>query len=147
MTFVLRFLFLYLLRCEDCGKYTLTLGHDNALAACYDHDDRCRVQTAKRLTFAEARAVPVVATVGATVGRYLTHGGADVTVVTVEPHAETFAPGWVATCGGCGWTDDQYACWHELWPAYPNIAVGDVRSLLLDQAEEHADFCETGAAR
>jgi len=146
MTFVLRFLFLYLLRCEDCGKYTLALSHGNALAACYDHDDRCRVQTAKRLTAAEVRTEPDLTPAGVVVDRYPTAGGAHVTVTTIDPDTATGAPGWVAECSGCGWSDDQYACWHELWPAYPRIAGGDVRGLLLDTAQEHADTCDGLAA-
>lgn len=133
MTFVLRFLFLYLLSCEDCGKRRLTLGHGNALAACYDHDDTCPVQIRRRLGFAQACDK---------IGEYPTAGGAHVTVAATDPDTATGAPGWVAECGGCGWTGDQFACWHELWPAYPGIAISDVRGLLLDNAQEHADTCE-----
>jgi hypothetical protein len=118
---------------------TLALGHDNALAACYRHDSRCAVQAGER---------PAVS-IGAMLGCYPTAGGAHVTVTTTAPDTATDAPGWVAECGGCGWSDDQFACWHELWPAYPAIADGDVRGLLLDTAQEHADTCEapTGGAR
>lgn len=147
MNWTLSILGVYVLRCSSCRRRTVRIGRGRALGTCYRHDDDCPVQIEERVTAAEARVAPVIATAGATVGRYRTRGGADVTVVVIEPHAETSAPGWAATCSGCGWTDDQYACWHELWPAYPNTAAGDVRALLLDQAEEHADLCETGAAR
>lgn len=87
-------------------------------------------------------AVRSAARIGAVIGRYLTAGGAYVEVTTTGPDVTTAAPGWVAACSGCGWTDDQFACWHELWPTYPNIAGSDVRGLLLDNAQEHADTCE-----
>lgn len=79
----------------------------------------------------------------------ITAAGATVAVVDTAHDVETGAPGWVATCDGCGWTSEQYACWHELWPAYPTIAGTDVRGLLLDEAAEHAAECQTapGGAR
>jgi hypothetical protein len=92
----------------------------------------------------EARGLfPVPA--GPVLGRYPAAGGAHVTITITDPDPKTGAPGWAATCDGCGWTDDQYACWHELWPAYPNIARGDVRGLLFDSAEEHAGTCQVPA--
>ena len=97
---------------------------------------------AARLVFVEACTELDLVAAGVVVGRYPTAGGAQVTISTTEADAATAAPGWVAVCGGCGWTDDQFACWHELWPEYPNIAGGDVRGLLLDAVQEHADTCE-----
>lgn len=97
---------------------------------------------AERLVFAEACTELDLVPAGVVVGHYPTAGGARVTIATTEADDATGAPGWVAVCGGCGWTGDQYACWHELWPAYPNIAGGDVRGLLLDTVQEHAEACE-----
>jgi hypothetical protein len=141
------FLGVYLLRCSSCGRRALRLGYGRAMSTCYRHDDHCPVQIIERLTFVEACAEPDPTPVGAVVGCYPLAGGAHVTVTTTARDATTDAPGWVAECSGCGWSDDQYACWHELWPAYPRIAGGDVRGLLLDNAQEHADTCEKEAAR
>lgn len=132
----------YVLRCSSCGRRALRLGYDRALSACWVHDCRCPVQFGERMAFAEACVEPDLTPAGAEVGQYPTAGGAHVTVTTAAPDTETGAPGWVAECGGCGWSDDQFACWHELWPAYPRIAGGDVRGLLLDEVVEHAVTCE-----
>ena len=94
------------------------------------------------LGFVQARTDLNLVAAGEVVGRYPTFGGAQVTISTAEADATTGAPGWVAKCQGCGWSEDQFACWHELWPAYPNIAGGDVRGLLLDEVAEHAFTCE-----
>jgi hypothetical protein len=147
MNWTRSFLGLYLLRCSSCGRSTLRPGYRRAMSTCWNHDDHCPVQAGERLSFAEASAKPDPVPAGAVVGRYPTAGGAHVTVTAAGPDAETGAPGWVATCGGCGWAEDQYACWHELWPTFPNIAGGDIRGLLLGNAQEHADVCGTEAAR
>lgn len=145
MNWARSFLGVYVLRCSSCGRRTLRLGYSSAMSTCWDHDDHCPVQNAERLAVVEACTEPDPTAAGAVVGTYPTAGGAHVTVTTTTPDTTTGAPGWLATCGGCEWTGDQYACWHELWPTYPNIAGGDVRGLLLDNAQEHADTC--GGAR
>lgn len=142
MNWRFHFLGVYVLCCSSCGRRALRLGCGSALSTCYDHDDYCPVQIRERLAFAEARTELDPVPAGTVAGRYPTASGAHVTVTTTAPDTATAAPGWAATCSGCGWTDNQFACWHELWPAYPRIAGGDVRGLLLDTAQEHADTCE-----